>query len=109
MKDETLQKMRQLIASADAAEVRVLSDALHTRTLTLRDTRQREALRTLKVGDKVRLKGLKPQYLNGTLAVVESRKGSRFRVVLDGNADPRATRRFGDRPLVPAGSLEVVD
>ena len=109
MKQETLDKMVQLIGAASRDELMVLRRELHERNLQLRAQERRAAVRNISVGDRVRLVHIKPKYLEGTLATVEARQGSKFTVLLDPDCDPRALARFGRRPTAPATTLEKVE
>lgn len=110
MKEETLIKMMTLIHTASEDELSELIGAINDRRGVLRTQKRREVVRTIHQGDRVRLTGIRPKYLEGTLATVVGKKtASKFIVELDPGCDPRAIRRFGARPICPATILEKVD
>lgn len=107
MKTETLDKVVRLIGQASTEELMILSDSINSRHRHLKNMEAVHNRQTLKVGSRVKLKNLKPKYLNGTKAVVLEVKGDKgFLVELEPNADPRAFRRFGNKPIVPANCLQ---
>lgn len=108
MKPETYLKVLKLISDASDAEVRGIVEAAVARRkfLTQEEARINRAL--LKEGDRVKLKNVKPKYLNGTPGTIVGMKGSQFIVQLDTGADPRAQRRFSSRPVCPANILEKI-
>lgn len=58
----------------------------------------------IKAGDTVRLKGLKPRYMNGQLATVVEKNRTRLVIRLNNN-----NGRFGSAPVtVPANCVEIV-
>jgi hypothetical protein len=66
-----------------------------------------KALASVKVGSRVSLHGLRPQYLNGLTGVVEEVRGTRFNVKLD---HPMFAGKYaaGGKVLVPAATLKVL-
>lgn len=108
MKEETLTKVLKLVAGADDNELKAIQQVLTMRIKTLRHNEriQNEAL--LRVGDQVRLKGLKPQYLNGTRGEIIDKRPRGFKVQRLHSTDIRAVRRFGSTPIVPANCLEKI-
>lgn len=107
MKEETLQKVLKLVAGADDAELRAIQQVLSMRIKSLRHAERMANEATLKIGDAVRLKGLKPAYLNGTRGVILDKRPRGFLVELQ-RPDARAHRRFGSTPIVPANCLEKI-
>lgn len=86
------------------SEVQLLYGLLRERQKTLRSIAAATAAATIKVGDKVRLRGISPKYLNGaTGTVVPGGGAAKFLVQLD-----QAIGKFpAALPLtVPASCLE---
>ena len=109
MKSETLEKVMKLIGGATPEELDLISEAYQSRRQVLRSMDRQRALATIEVGSAVRLKNIKPKYLNGQRAKVIGRKGTKFIIRLEPSADPRAFARFGPEPLCPATTLELID
>lgn len=108
MKDDTLRKVVLLIDQASEVELNSIFDAAVTRRAVLKRRLQQENLASISMGDRVRLRNVKPQYLNRTPGTVVGMKGSKFIVELDPGCDPRAVRRFGARPICPPQILEKI-
>lgn len=110
MKDETLTKVLALIGKASDSEVKAMQQALILRQKTLQraEAIKNEAL--LQPGDMVRLKGLKPRYLNGVIGEIIDRHPKGFSVQLTQGTTGMTSRRFdGTRPvIVPANCMEKV-
>lgn len=64
---------------------------------------------SFKVGDKVQLAGLSPQYVNGTRGEIIERKNTKFVVKFEDPVDSRVRQRFGSSVRVPATGLRKVD
>lgn len=97
-----------LIEKASDDEIRILIGAFNRRAKVKRQTKVREVLSSLQVGDRVRMVRMKPKYLNGTGGTVMGFKQTRVIVRLDPDTDPRAIRRFGWEPACGAAGLEKV-
>lgn len=112
MKDETLTKVLALVGKASTTEVKAIQQALLLRQKTIQrqEAIQNEAF--LQLGDIVRLKSLKPKYLNGRLGEIVDRHPKGFMVQLNppSGREAMTARRFdGVRPvIVPANCLEKV-
>jgi ribosomal protein L21E len=102
MKPETLSKMLALIAKADEEELEQLNDQVRRRYQVMRAQKATNALRTFKVGDRVRLTGLKPKYINGARGLIMGRRQTKFEVLVD---EGTYTGRFGRLVTVPAVCL----
>lgn len=108
MKDETLTKVLTLVSKANSTEVQAIQQALSLRMKTIRYEESIKNRATLKIGDVVRLKGLKPAYLNRSLGTITDTHPKGFIVELSGASNPRAIARFGNKPIVPANCLEKI-
>jgi predicted RNA-binding protein with PUA-like domain len=106
MKPETLSKMLTLIANANERELELLNDQIRNRYRTMRNLQARHALRTLQVGDQVRLTGLKPKYINGARGTIRGLRQTKFEVLLD---DGQYTGRFSRLVTVPATCLQKIE
>ena len=84
----------------------VISATLRERRKVIRKGRDLTVLASVKAGDKGRLDGLSPKYLNGEEVEVVAKKESRISVKLI-ETNPRMSRaagRFGALPFtIPAG------
>jgi hypothetical protein len=67
--------------------------------------------RRIRPGSRVRLVNCRPLYLVGSTGTVIERVkgGSKWRIALDPDTDPRALARFGDGGRAPESILEVID
>lgn len=109
MKQETLKKLVYLVENADDAEVRIIINALNRRAKVNRQMRTDEMRSKLQLTDEVRLKNMKPKYLNGTRgSVIGFEAGNKVRIRFADNVDPRALRRWGWEPLIHISALELV-
>lgn len=109
MKGETYEKLLKLIANADEVELAGIVEVITARRRTLAHARTVATLKELHPGARVRLRGLKPKYLNGTHAtVLDIISPKKIRVELI-NPDPRGVRRFGHNPICSPELLEVID
>lgn len=84
----------------------MLQDAINRRRKAVRAQARDINLTSFKVGDKVRLKGLSPKYLNGTVATITGKKSTRFVVQMP--LSPNLRKWSGSTPTVPAGCVESV-
>lgn len=109
MKRETLEKITGLIYNCTPEELEEISEALMDRRTKLRTAHRNRILSTIKVGDRVRLRNVKPLYLNGIAGTVSGMKGNKYRVDLDRPCDPRALKRFRGMPLCLPTMLELAD
>lgn len=104
---DTVEVLRA-IALMDSEQIRQVYDAAKQRDKFLRDSARREAVATMRVGDRVELTGLRPQYVNGATGTINSVRNLKFVVVLDENVDPRVRLRYGSRVTVPASGIKAV-
>lgn len=83
-----------------------IADALRARMKIVRNTKALSVKAGLNPGQKVRLKGITPKYLNGLVGTVEpaTRGGTRVAV----RFPQGTTGTFSNPMVVPAGCLEVV-
>lgn len=103
----TLQEVVAAIDTFDRDELHVVLTAFKARDKYLRGAASRQALATFKVGDKVRLSGLSPKYLNGLTGEIKGREGDKFSVEFDEESAFMA-RRYGKTVRVPPGCLVAV-
>jgi hypothetical protein len=98
------------IALLDDEQLDAVFAAAKTRASFLRSVAKQQALATIKVGDIVKLDGLRPKYLNGMTGMIRSRKGDKFEVTMHTeNASADFRSRFQTAALwVPASCLTVV-
>lgn len=78
---------------------------------TRRKTLAAENLATVKVGDRVRLAGLSPKFLNGATGVVTGINQTTVAFKVDDTAPQRVKDRLGapwQDARVPAGCVEVI-
>lgn len=110
MKTETLQKVIVLVETATDDEIRMIIDAINRRNRVKMKLRELDALKTLKVGDMVRIRNAKPKYLIGTRATVLSidHVKKKIKIEFGSNVDPRAIRRWGHTPICDPSMLEKV-
>lgn len=101
----TLQEVGEFISQADSNQIDAIWSLCRNRTKVLRANAEAIASATLKVGDKVRLRGLSPKYLNGAVGMIAGRAGDKFEVTLDA---PRGKFRAGLPYRVPGSALEAV-
>jgi hypothetical protein len=80
-------------------------DACYQRKKLTRDQNTAMAMATIKVGDVVVLKNLRPKYINGLKGKVVEKKRTKISVELHTGQD---TGRFGRRVTCPASCLEKV-
>jgi len=85
------------------SELEAILEAVHQRRKLMRGASKAVAMVSLKIGDKVRLKGLSPKYVNGSTAKIVDKKRTKLVVVLD-----TPVGRFKGRVTVPADCLEKV-
>lgn len=85
-------------------ELEAIDEAVHQRRKMIRGANKAVAFATLQIDDKVRLKGLRPKYVNGMTAKVVDKKRTKLVVILD-----KPTGRFMGRVTVPADCLEKID
>lgn len=106
MKDETLLKVVKLCENCTDDEYQIIVNALLRGARIRKATKTAEAMVTIKTGDVIRLKNIKPKYFNGTKGIVLSKdtNAGKFKVELI-NPDPRGTRRFGRTPTVDASCV----
>jgi hypothetical protein len=95
------------IDTMDSDDLGLVLDAYKARMKYVREASSRQAAATIKVGDKIRLSGLRPKYLNGLTGVVVSRNGDKFSVAFD-DESKWASGRYGDQVTVPAATLTVI-
>lgn len=101
----TFQEVLDFVSSATEQEVRLLFDAGKRRTKTIRENTAAANAATLKVGDRVRTKGLSPKYLSGLPATVTRVDRTKISVEVDEGED---TGRYGRFFTVPASALEAI-
>ena len=94
-----------LTSELSGAELSSLFDTIKRKQKMTRDTEVALKAVSLKPGDRVRLFGLSPKYLNGLVGEVQSVENTRARVKLE---DSFNLRRFGTTPKVPLACLEVL-
>lgn len=82
----------------------MLQEAINLRRKAVRAQARDINLTSFKVGDNVRLKGLSPKYLNGTVATITGKKNTRFVVELP--TSPSLRKWSGSKPTVPASCVE---
>lgn len=70
-------------STATADECEAIFDTCRDRVKALHDINARANAASLNVGDKVRLIGISPKYLNGCKAVIDAKRNGRFVVKLD--------------------------
>lgn len=106
MKDETLLKVVKLCENCTADEYQIIVNALLRGARVRKAAATTEALVSIKTGDVVRLKNIKPKYFNGTKCIVLNKdvNAGKFKVELL-DPDPRGTRRFGRTPIVDASCV----
>jgi hypothetical protein len=104
--DELLDQIESLDSEDD---MRLVFDACRTAQRNLRDAKAQAARQTLKRGDKVKLTGLSPKYLNGLTGTIVARPtGKRIEVKLDSPGMAGRYAPSGDRPMrVPLTCVEV--
>jgi hypothetical protein len=66
----------------------------------------RRASAGLKVGDRVRLKNIKPKYLDGAPGTITARNGTKFTVMIDPHYN---TRRYAHECRVPLGAVQAME
>lgn len=80
----TIGEVLTFIASeATEGDITAIYEMAKTRAKTLRNVQAATNAATLKPGDKVRLSGLSPKYMNGEVVEVVSINGSKIRVKTD--------------------------
>ena len=80
----TIQELLTAIGQLDnEADCNLLFEALRAQTRHVRATAARLNASTLKAGDKVRLHGIRPKYLDGATGIVVSLNGTKIEVRLD--------------------------
>lgn len=102
-------KVRQgmdLVDSMEPEELDQLVDYIRVVFKSKRDQNNARTFATLREGDQVRLKNIKPQYLIGMTGVVESKRQTRITVKLD--RGPTKKFRSGKVICSPA-SLERIE
>lgn len=106
MKDETLRKVLKLVEGATEAEASMILNAYNRGSRVRRELKVQEALLEIKPGDIVRLRGMKPKYLDHTRCTVLDSMPSKgkFRVEMI-NPDPRALRRWSRIVTLPANCV----
>jgi len=108
MRGETYDKLLKLVANADEVELAGIVEVILQRRRTLTAARAAEVFAQIQPGSRVRLKGLKPKYLNGTHGtVLEVQSKNRIKVELI-NPDRRGVGRFGHTPWVASSCLDVL-
>jgi hypothetical protein len=110
MKDETLRKVLKLVEGANEAEASMIQNALLRGSRVRREVKTQEALLQIKPGDVIRLRGMKPKYLDQTRCTVLDSLPSegKFRVEMI-NPDPRALRRWNRIVTLPASCVIRLD
>lgn len=98
----------ELIDQGDEEDLKVLSNAVQDRLAAIKRQKANRVLAEVQTGDTVRLRNVKPKYLNGTRGQVTGRKGGKFTVELLDPVDPRALRRFGRIAVCPPSIIEKV-
>lgn len=93
------------LSEFDETDLELVVAGVKARRSQLRTLTTLEVVGSLNVGDRVKLTGLRPQYVNGATGTVESLAQTRFNVRLDDDVDPRARARFGEVVRVPASAL----
>lgn len=63
---------------------------------------------SLAVGDLVELQNLRPKYLDGARARIESKSDGKYLIRFEPGCDPRATRRFGSSARVKSTMIRKV-
>lgn len=107
MKPDTLDKVLTLISRANEGELEQINLQLRLRYEALRAQRTTNALRTIKVGDEVRITNIKPRYLTGLRGKVTGLRGTKFIIDLD-NPIVGRSRRFHRGIIIPATCLQKV-
>jgi hypothetical protein len=93
----------EILSGEHDSELEGILEAVHQRRKLMRGATKAVAFATLQIGDKVRLKGLRPKYVNGSTAEVVDKKRTKLVVVLD-----KPTGRFMGRVTVPADCLDKI-
>ena len=114
--NKTDELLHAIIDGEHDANLAEIFAAIRDRQQIVRTINDSKALATIKVGDKVVLKGLSPKYLNGAeCEVVAGPKTSRSKRISVKLLDPKtcnykAAARFGSFPVqVPVGCVEKVN
>lgn len=98
-----LTEIIQKILVSDERQLDILLQALLSRRKTLRDARSFDVLATTFPGDRVKLSGLSPKYLNGCTGVVVNVTSKNIEVRLEPPVRGRYT------VLVPAQCIEHIE
>ena len=97
------------ISACDMVECETAFNALKARQRTLRSIEADVAISSLPVGTVVRLKGLSPKYLNGSIGTITKLDRGKFVVEIDPERthDPRVVGRMRNA-RVPAQCVETI-
>lgn len=106
-----MQDTLRAISQMSETELKSVMEAVKARRKTLSVITASVVLSEVKVGDRVKLTGLSPKYLNDCHAKVESIGGDEIGITLeDGWFETRARQRFGNRTIrVKPQCVRVVD
>lgn len=89
-------------------EIKLIFDAANARGRTIRANAARINVATIKVGDRVRTKNLKPKYLNDNVGTVVPSIAGLTRPTDIRVEFPLSIGRYGKVINIPASSLDVV-
>ncbi len=98
-----IKEVLRYIKDADAEDLELISPAVIRRQVELKNERVYRLMGQLNKGDRVRLRGIKPKYMNGQEGIFQAALGNKASVLMD-----RSTPRFGRTPRVPLTCLEKV-
>lgn len=101
----TMQDVLRFIRQADASQVSSLSEALRSQHKMLK-AEAAHRNRQLDLGTRVKLKGLRPQYLNGLTGAILSIRGTKCDVTLD---YPHQARRYNSGGKLLGVPLSAID
>jgi hypothetical protein len=104
-REDSMSLLSEIISGTHDAELGSLSDAIHERKKLKRSQETATAMATIRVGDVVVLKNLRPKYINGLKGKVVSKARSKISVRLN---DGQNTGRFGQSVTCPASCLDKV-
>lgn len=103
---DTVKEAADLVVAMTDTELNQFVDFIREEMTDRRRRRNRQALLTVKVDDRVKITGkMKPQYLTGLTGVVTEKKQSRVTITLDRGPTKKFTRGI---VTLPASALTVL-
>jgi hypothetical protein len=105
LKAESMNKLLQALPKCDDEQLMQLNRSIVANIKARRRNKAMDMAAALRVGSRVRIKGLRPQYLNGLTGEVEEFGNTRITVKLD--CGPIRKFRSGTVVCSPAG-LELI-